>query len=29
QGRWMEAAEAWLRASCVAPRTNWQQFCQR
>ncbi|EFE8063050.1 hypothetical protein F2Z75_24440 [Escherichia coli] len=35
-GRWMEAAEAWRRAACIAPRTDWQQFawkraeyCQR
>ncbi|EOW4437559.1 hypothetical protein ACOXN6_002604 [Shigella sonnei] len=35
-GRWMEAAEAWIRAVHIAPRTDWQQFawqraeyCQR
>ena len=22
-GRWMEAAEAWRRAACVTPRTDW------
>lgn len=30
RGRWMEAAEAWLRAACVAaPRTNWKQFARK
>ncbi|WP_097466952.1 hypothetical protein, partial [Escherichia coli] len=28
-GRWMEAAEAWRRATCVAPRTDWQQFARK
>lgn len=28
-GRWMEAAEAWRRAACVTPRTDWQQFAQK
>ena len=28
-GRWMEAAEAWRRAACVAPRTDWQQFARK
>ncbi|HCN8134826.1 hypothetical protein [Escherichia coli] len=35
-GRWIEAAEAWIRAAHIAPRTDWQQFawqraehCQR
>lgn len=35
-GRWMEAAEAWIRAAHIAPRTDWKQFawqraeyCQR
>ncbi|EMJ9352677.1 hypothetical protein V7C88_004877, partial [Salmonella enterica subsp. enterica serovar Typhimurium] len=27
-GRWMEAAEGWRRAACVAPRTDWQQFAR-
>ncbi|EPT7520486.1 hypothetical protein ACVSHZ_004670, partial [Escherichia coli] len=26
RGLWLEAAEAWRRAACVAPRTDWQQF---
>lgn len=25
-GRWIEAAEAWIRAAHIAPRTDWQQF---
>ncbi|WP_105454797.1 ANR family transcriptional regulator [Escherichia coli] len=28
-GRWMEAAEAWRRAACIAPRTDWQQFARK
>lgn len=28
-GRWMEAAEGWRRAACVAPRTDWQQFARK
>ncbi|EFI4461783.1 hypothetical protein [Escherichia coli] len=35
-GRGIEAAEAWIRAAHIAPRTDWQQFawqraeyCQR
>lgn len=26
RGYWLEAAEAWRRAACVAPRTDWRQF---
>lgn len=29
RGRWMEAAEAWRRAACIAPRTDWQQFARQ
>ena len=26
---WMEAADAWLLAARVAPRTDWQQFARQ
>ncbi|EFB1899921.1 hypothetical protein Q6848_003860 [Escherichia coli] len=29
RGLWLEAAEAWRRAACVAPRTDWQQFARK
>ncbi|EED0665135.1 hypothetical protein E9W28_RS19915 [Escherichia coli] len=29
RGLWLEAAEAWCRAACVAPRTDWQQFARK
>ncbi|WP_258143076.1 hypothetical protein [Escherichia coli] len=29
RGLWMEAAEAWRRAACIAPRTDWQQFARK
>lgn len=29
RGRWMEAAEAWRQAACIAPRTDWQQFARQ
>ncbi|EGR8150658.1 hypothetical protein LKW08_004954 [Salmonella enterica] len=28
-GRRMEAAEAWRRAACIAPRADWQQFARK
>ncbi|EFJ1802946.1 hypothetical protein HIJ22_004721 [Escherichia coli] len=28
-GRWMEAAEAWRQAACIATRTDWQQFARK
>ncbi|EHX2156041.1 hypothetical protein K3P68_004510 [Escherichia coli] len=28
-GRWMEASEAWLRAACIAPHADWQQFVRK
>ncbi|EGI12753.1 conserved hypothetical protein [Escherichia coli M605] len=29
RGFWMEAAEAWRRAACIAPRTDWQLFARK
>ncbi|EKJ6634126.1 hypothetical protein PP711_004363 [Escherichia coli] len=29
RGLWMEAAEAWQRAACMAPRAEWQQFARQ
>ncbi|WP_400452377.1 ANR family transcriptional regulator [Escherichia coli] len=29
RGDWPGAAEAWLRAAAVAPRTDWQQFARK
>lgn len=26
---WMGAAEAWRRATCIAPRTDWQRFARK
>lgn len=29
RGFWKEAADAWLLAARVAPRTDWQQFARK